>query len=388
MRISSLTRISRQPPLTEQGVLQQQPALRRSYCITLSLSACLLVTFTACGKRRPPLPPFERIPQRTESLIGFQRGNQVNLSWPAPSRNAPNASVQSIRRIDIYRLAESSSAPLPLTEEEFAARSTLIGSLTLDVLENTPTTLTYQDTLELAGEPTRLRYALRYVNAEGQRAAFSNFLLIEPAATIAQPPTIIDLTEKENSITIQWQPPQSNIDLSTPVNLLGYNIYRLSEPEKESPSSPLNSTLVQGAQYVDKNFRFETKYQYFMRAVSLGTGGMQVESLNSNAVQVTPHDKYPPTAPAQITIAAAPGKLSLFFPANPEPDVIGYKVFRSTDPSLPLDQWVLLTQPPVTTTTFQDTNVESGRRYYYYLVAIDAAENVSPSSETTSEIAP
>src|SRR4030095_9953556 len=131
----------------------------------------------------------ERIPQRTELLSGAQRGNQVILSWPALRRNAGDSSVQSIRRIDVYRLAEKPSAPLPLTEEEFGERSTLIGSVTFDEIQKAGDQLTYTDTLELGGQPTRLRYAVRYVNASGQRAAFSNFLLIEPAARIAQPPT-------------------------------------------------------------------------------------------------------------------------------------------------------------------------------------------------------
>ena len=63
----------------------------------------------------------------------------------------PIESVQSIRRIDVYRLAEKPRAPLPLTEEEFAARSTLIGSVTYDQIKNAGDFLTYTDTLELAG---------------------------------------------------------------------------------------------------------------------------------------------------------------------------------------------------------------------------------------------
>ena len=92
--------------------------------------------------------------------------------------------MQSIRRIDVYRLAEKPRAPLALTENEFAARSTLIGSVTYDEIKNAGDSLTYTDNLELAGEPARLRYAVRYVNAAGQRAAFSNFLLLEPAARV------------------------------------------------------------------------------------------------------------------------------------------------------------------------------------------------------------
>jgi len=358
---------------------------RRLQLLVLLLPA--LVFSVNCGKRRPPLPPIERVQQRTELLSGVQRGNQVILSWPAPRRNASDASVQSIRRIDVYRLAEKPRSPLALTEEEFATRSTLVGSVTYDQISSGADVLTYTDTLELAGEPTRLRYAIRYVNASGQRAAFSNFLLIEPAARIAQPPTIIGKEVTENAITITWQPPAANIDGSTPVNLLGYNVYRASDKEIES-GQPINDTLVSATQFQDRNFKSGETYHYFVRSVSLGTEGAQVESLNSNAISVTPFDIFPPSAPASITVAAAPGRLSIFFPANPEPDIAGYNIYRSTDPDLAKTRWSKLNPALLTRTTFQDEKVESGKRYYYYLTAVDTSGNVSAPSEVVSEIVP
>lgn len=357
-----------------------------------TFAVCLLpfvLLWAGCGKRRPPLPPVERVQQRTELLSGVQRGNQVILSWPAPRRNAPDESVQSIRRIDVYRLAEKPRAPLGLTEEEFSTRSTLIGSVTFDEIKSRPEFLTYTDTLELAGEPTRLRYAVRYVNAAGQRAAFSNFLLLEPAARIAQPPTIISTGKEvsEDAITISWQPPAANIDGSTPVNLLGYNIYGIAEPESEV-SQPINDALITGIQYQDRNFKFGESYRYLVRSVSLSTEGGQVESLNSNSISVSPRDTFKPSAPASITVAAAPGRLSVFFPANPEADIAGYNIYRSTDPDLPRDKWDKLNQTLLTRTTFQDEKVESGKRYYYYLTALDQAGNVSEPSEVVSETVP
>ena len=356
--------------------------------------SCIAIVFTcflaACGKRRPPLPPIERVQQRTELLSGIQRGNQVILSWPAPQRNAPDPSVQSIRRIDVYRLAEKPGTPLPLTEEEFGARSTLIGSVTYDRIKNAAGALTYTDTLELAGEPARLRYAIRYVNASEQRAAFSNFLLIEPAAEISQAPTLTSQEMTESEIKITWRAPAANIDGSTPVNLLGYNVYRMDESQTETSQTPINASLVTGTQYVDKNFKFGENYRYIVRSVSLGTEGAQVESLNSNALSVSPRDIFPPSAPRQISITPAPGRLaiSIFFPANPETDVAGYNIYRSIDPDLPKDRWTKLNASLLTKTTFQDENVEAGKRYYYYLTAVDQAGNVSPASEVFSETVP
>jgi fibronectin type 3 domain-containing protein len=356
--------------------------------LMLLLGLCAVSMAPTCGKRRPPIPPVERIPQRTELLSGAQRGNQVILSWPAPRRNASGGSVQSIRRVDVYRVAEKTDAPLPMTEDEFAARATLIGSVTYDEIRKATENLTYTDALELAGEPSRLRYAVRYVNAAGQRAAFSNFLLIEPAARIAEPPGNLHAELSETAITLSWQAPTQNIDGSTPVNLLGYNVYRVTAAQNEVGQTPINQGLIAATQYQDRNFKFGEKYTYVVRAVSLGTLARPVESLNSNSVSAEPVDIYPPSVPSGVSIAAAPGRLALFFAANPESDVAGYLIYRSTDASLPKNRWTLLTPSLSTRTTFSDENVDPGKTYFYYVIAVDIAGNKSQPSEVVSELAP
>ena len=358
--------------------------------LLLVLGVCALSMAPTCGKRRPPLPPVERIPQRTEKLTGAQRGNQVILTWPAPLRNAAEGSVQSIRRVDVYRVAEKPKAPLSMTEDEFAARATLIGSVTYEEIKKAAGDLTYTDTLELAGEPARLRYAVRYVNAADQSAAFSNFFLMEPAAKVAEPPTIIKTGKEysETANTITWEAPKTNTDGSTPVNLLGYNVYRTDASQPETSKTPLNPEPVTATQYQDKKFKFGNKYVYVVRSVSLGTEGKPVESLDSNSLQLAPVDTYPPAAPTQLSVGPAPGRLSVFWLANSEPDLAGYLVYRSTDPNLPKDKWTKLTPTLSTKTTFTDENVETGKTYYYYVVAVDTAGNPSPRSEVASETVP
>jgi len=323
-------------------------------------------------------------------LSGAQRGNQVILSWPAPRRNAGEGSVQSIRRVDVYRLAEKPNAPLPLTEEEFAARANLIGSVTYEEIKKAGDQLTYTDTLELAGEPARLRYAIRYVNAAGQRAAFSNFLLIEPAAKVAEPPVITRTGKElsESALTITWDAPRTNIDGSTPVNLLGYNIYRTVASQPEVSQNPINQAPITVTQFLDRNFKFGDRYTYVVRSVSLGTEGKPVESLNSNSLELSPVDIYPPSAPGQISPAPAPGRIALFWPANTEADVAGYLIYRSTEPNVAKEKWTKLTATLYTKTTFTDENVEAGKTYYYYIVAVDNAGNISPPSEVVSETVP
>lgn len=351
----------------------------------LALLALAALIGFACGKRGAPIPPRERVLQRIE-LDGFQRGNQVILSWKMPARNAPKGNVQNISRADVYRLAEPATSPQQISEEDFANRSTLIAALAISDGDFGLKTLSYKDTLQFAGQAARLRYAIRFVNASGQKAAFSNTLLIEPTSKIAASPTSLEATASQEAIRLSWSAPTANIDGTTPVSLLGYNIYR-STSEKE-PAKLLNKTPVRDANFDDAFFEFEKDYYYFVRAVSVGLEVEPVESSESNIVKFRGVDTFAPSAPSAITIAAAPGTISLFFAINPEKDIAGYKIYRSEDKDVPLANWTLLTTGLLTTNTYQDTRVETGKTYYYYLTATDKAGNVSPPSEIVSETAP
>jgi predicted phage tail protein len=351
----------------------------------LAVLALALLISLSCGKRSAPLPPRERVIQRVE-LNGFQRGNQVVLSWKMPARNAGTNSVLNIDRIDVYRLAEPQNSSLTLSEEDFSSRSALVATIPVKDTDFSLKAMTYSDTLQFAGQPARLRYGIRFVNASGQKAAFSNFLLVEPAARIAAAPTSLTAEVSQDAIILKWQEPASNVDLSTPTNLIGYNLYR--SPNDKQPAKLLNETPVKTAEYRDEFFEFGKQYFYFVRAVSSGTGGEPVESRESNIVNLTPKDIFAPSAPAAITLAATPTSISLFFAANPEKDIAGYRIYRSNDPDLDKAKWGLLTPELLPTNTYQDVKVEAGKKYYYYLTAVDKTGNVSEASEVVSEIVP
>jgi hypothetical protein len=303
-----------------------------------------------------------------------------------PTKNAPQGSLLNINRADIYRLAEPLSSPANISEEEFAARSTLVATLNIRDSDFDAKALSYSDTLQFAGQPARLRYAIRFVNASGQKAAFSNFLLLEPAARIAAAPSSLSATLSQDAVALEWNAPAANVDGSTPVSLLGYNIYRSGS--EDVPGKLLNKAPVSGTNFKDEFFEFDKPLFYFVRAVSVGTGGEPIESGESNIVRIAPKDTFPPSPPSAITLAATPTTISIFFATNPEKDVAGYRIYRSTDENLDKQKWEPLTPEPLTTNTFQDTRVESGKKYYYFLTAIDKAGNISDPSEVVSETVP
>lgn len=303
-----------------------------------------------------------------------------------PVRNASDTDVLNINRADVYRLIEKDNSPLTLSEEEFANNSTLISSIPIKDTDFAKKTLTFVDELKFSGQPIRLRYAIRFVNAQGQKAAFSNFLIIEPTAKTAEAPSDLKAKTTEQAIVLNWNAPNKNVDGSTPANILGYNIYRFTD--KAENAKALNQSPITQTEFSDKTFEFNKEYSYFVRTVSLGKNTEPVESSESNTIKILPKDTFAPAAPTAITIAAAPNVLSIFFAVNLEKDIAGYRVYRTTDANLPKADWSLLTAELLETNTFQDKTVESGKTYFYYLVAIDKAGNISQPSEIVSEIAP
>ena len=356
----------------------------------LALAALMFILFgmlltTNCGKRKAPLPPVETVQQRI-NISGKQFGNKISIFWVMPIRNASTSNILNIDRVDLYRIIEPENTPLTLSEEDFANKSILIASIPITDADFNKKTLTYVDELKFSGQSIRLRYALRFVNSSGQKAAFSNFLIIEPSVKSAEAPKSLKSEITERAINLTWTAPQQNIDGSTPANILGYNIYRVTN--KPENTQKLNQTPVSETQFSDKTFEFEREYAYFVRAVSLGKDGEPVESLESNTISILPRDTFPPAAPTAFTIAAAPNVLSIFFAVNLENDISGYRIYRSTDVKQPKSDWLLLTNEILQTNTFQDKSIESGKLYYYYLTAVDKAGNESRPSEIISESAP
>lgn len=358
--------------------------LKNKTVLALIISSLFSIN-TGCGNRKAPLPPVERVLQRAE-ISGFQRGSKVFLSWQMPARNAAGSSLLNIDRIDVYRLNEPVDASLTLSEFEFSSTSTLIATIPVKENDFGLKKFDFTDSLEFAGQLARLRYAIRFVNSAGQKAAFSNFLLIEPTAKVAEAPKSLTAEITETSVNLSWLAPESNADGSKPVNLLGYNIYR-SASESES-AQIINQIPVVKTEFKDKSIELNGRYFYFARSVSIGGDGNPIESLESNIVKVFAKDVFPPAAPTAITIAAAPNNLSIFFAGNTEPDIAGYKLFRSLDKNVPLSAWQNLTVELLKTNTFQDIKIESGKTYYYYLIAVDKSGNESQPSEIVSETAP
>jgi pectin methylesterase-like acyl-CoA thioesterase len=97
-----------------------------------------------------------------------------------------------------------------------------------------------------------------------------------------------------------------------------------------------------------------------------------------------PADTTAPTGP--IDLAATPGdsKVDLSWKANPETDLAGYNVYRSTGSTVALTAANRLNGSPLTASAFTDRTAANGTAYTYVVTAVDRAGNESEASAPTT----
>jgi hypothetical protein len=344
----------------------------------------LIISLPGCGKIGDPLPPIRRDPLIIDELTVAQEGTQLVLQFPiVRSPRSPR-----LQRIDVYRLIESASDPLGMTQEQFSTNATIIDSILGDEVPLERSIITKNDVLDIknGARDLRYRYALRMITASGAAADFSNYALITPLFALAAPPLGLKAELREREIDISWNTPKANENGTSPANVIAYNIYRSVE---NSPLIKLNGDPLQESRYVDTRFEFGKKYEYVIRALSTLTNDASpnnaVESNASKPLAITPADTFPPSAPTPITIASIGGLVSLYWPLNPEADVVGYNIYRSVVENGPADKWIKLNPQLHKTASFRDDKAEVGKQYYYQVTAVDVYGNESERSETKSE---
>jgi hypothetical protein len=403
--------LGRRPARLSQG-------LRARVTLEVIVLACLCAS---CGRMGLPSPPVH-IMERTGQLQGMQRGSIVYLWWPPPAMAVKPYSKYYVDHVDIYKLIEHRDQDPTVDPIEYLDKAELVKFYSRSEIERQTREsgrMAFYDTLDFTGNPgrlgnTRLRYAIRYVNKYGEDALFSNSVEVNPNPNVAMPPMrLVVSNQVQDKITLSWDAPLGNVNGKMPANVVGYNIYKrvigsekdpdnpngvaAGKPEQKAKKEPISSRPpefellnkegpLSGPTFTDTRFRYLTQYEYMVRALSAGESGL-IESENSIPYPFTPKDTFKPSPPDSVTIASANAVISLFWPANPETDVVGYNIYRSDSPDAAAQNWVKLNPKLNPAVTFRDETPRIGIRYYYRVTAVDRFDNESDPSAVVSEVA-
>jgi len=411
----------------------------------LVVASCIVAA--GCGKKGPPLPPFNRTPIAPAGLTADRRGDRVDLQFTVPNANTDNSKPADIERVDVYAF----TGPASISDADLVKFGTRIASIQvkrprdpddaeaaeageaaegeppegpgldqgaharveeqLTEAERTPKPIG-TEAHDIAGRPllpptlaipTRT-YAAIGISTRGRRGNLSDRVTVPLLPPPAAPPEPT-IEYSESAATVRWgasaakpaaaseQPP---VLPSTPIASIprvAYNVYLITPaPATQSggpaPSEPgATETKLTPQPIKDQQFVDSKAGLGAERCYAVRAvemvGTLSLEGARSPVACRLLADVFAPAAPKGLKAVAAEGAISLIWDANSEKDLAGYVVLRGVAPGETLTP---LTTTPLTDTTYRDT-VEAGIRYVYAIVAVDKAGNQSAPSIKVEETA-
>jgi hypothetical protein len=344
-----------------------------------------------CGAPGEPVPPSPPVPVAIKDLAAHQAGDGVQLTFTLPSNSISGQKLAAPPAVEILRGAAKPDGSADT--KSFRVVYTIPGAL----VDNYRADGRVVFTDPIAPEETKLHpggaiaYAIRTRASQKRASADSNGVSLR----VFPVPALIASVEArvtESAIELTWPVPAATAAGEPVTAITGYKVYRAET--HPAGSAPPGQDLPQGKpeahpallassetnSFRDTSMVFDHTYIYVVRSV-IQAEGNELESSDSQAVTVTPHDIFPPAAPQGLVAAVLPGATSgtvlveLSWSINLETDLAGYRVYRSEQEGT---RGQLVTPDLLPTPAVRDTSVEPGHRYWYTVTAVDRARNESP----------
>lgn len=330
---------------------------------------CLLWTMwmavSGCAKKGPPVAWETIVPRRIVDLQATPREGRLLLEWRTPKENTDKSPLTNLASFRISRSEGTlvgeeckgcGEKPKIIYEMKVAPENFAPGKRISIFIEDQ--------------QPRRVYvYEVVSINRRGHPSAPSNPVTVywdhPPRA-----PTVVRAERGDKKVDLSWEP----IEGAT-----GYNVYRRMEGEEEFPLNPLNREVLKEDHYTDLGVHNDIKYSYSVRAVRRVVK-TDVEGKGSPALPVTPIKLTPPSAPVELVAIPLKEGIELNWRKNPEPDILGYNVYRR---KLGEKEFKRLNETPLPREMYLDTKVELGQDYEYAVTAVDNSprRNESPRSE-------
>jgi hypothetical protein len=331
---------------------------------TIFLLSAILLMGSACAKKGPPVPWESIVPKRIVDLQAIPREGRLLLEWKTPKENTDKTPLTDLVSFQILRsegvlvgdeCRGCGEKPKVVYEMKLSKESFVPGKRMA---------LFFEDQ-----EPRRVYvYEVVSINQRGDPSSPSNPVTVywdHPPAS----PTMVRAERGDKKVDLSWEPVEG---------ATGYNVYRRLEGEEEFPFNPLNREPIKVAQYTDLKVQNDIKYIYSVRAVRRVVK-TDVEGKGSPGLAVTPTKLTPPSAPRGLVAIPLKEGIELNWRKNPEPDILGYNIYRRKPGE---KEFQKLNESPVPEVTYLDTNVVLQQEYEYAVTAVDNSPRRNESARS------
>ncbi len=253
----------------------------------------------------------------------------------------------------------------------------------------------FTDTLsEDSATSETLQFAVYTVEARdgrGRSAGISNPVSVPLAPLL--PPKGLHSELDVHGVYLIWE---NEIEGPHPLLQFDYRVYRSEKGSSKRVMVPYLRGLVhtkEGERWsgVDTGIEWEKSYRYWVTPITrvysqTGQVISEIEGEDSAPIEVVTHDVFPPAVPERLLVVVnrIPGKkfVDLIWAPNTEKDLAGYNIYRREANG----KSERINPAPITTLSFQDTNVIAGHTYFYSISAVDIRGNESAKSQEIDEV--
>jgi hypothetical protein len=362
-----------------------------------------LTVLAGCGVPGEPTERKPPIPTAVTDLAATQQGDNVILTFTFPKDSIEGRELKQPPAIEIFRdFQPVPASSTPTSAPAVPANPTLLLTIPSAMVEqfDTRRQIRYEDTLQpedFTQHPdTQAVYIVRTRTSPKKVSANSNAAALRVAPA---PDPIADLKAEitHQGVMLTWTPPQKTAVGPAPPIVL-YRIFRREISQatapapaagalparSPNPSVPIDETAA--PPFRDTQIQFGKTYRYTVRSVAQYPD-LQIESLDSPAIEVTPLDTFPPAAPQGLVVVlvpaqgTAPAYLDLSWSISAENDIAGYNIYRTEQEGVAGQKQ---NSGLLRTPAFRDMNIVPGHRYFYTVTAVDRVGNESPASAVAS----
>jgi hypothetical protein len=324
-------------------------------------------------------------------LAAHQAGDAVELTFTPPGKSTLSERLKEVPTLEILRGGLKPDGTV--NPKSFRVVDTIPGSLVSNYQQKNK--VVFEDPVEPADvrkdAGMTVVYRVRARVSDKKTSPSSNDVTVS-LFPVPERISSIEAEVAENGVHLRWAAPTRTSGGEVLTKIDEYRVYRgelnpgtaeTALKDRTSWKAPLAQIgKTQQAEYTDESIEFGKTYAYVVRSVILA-GGTLLESSDSEIKVVTPKDTFPPAAPQGLVAAVLPGEgpgkavVDLSWSINVEPDLTGYRVYRSEAEGA---QGQLLTPELLPTPAYRDMSAIVGKRYWYTVTAVDRAGNESAAS--------
>jgi hypothetical protein len=357
------------------------PSVRALTIIVLAGAVCCLVI--SCGVQGPPLPPRIERPAQITDLTITQQGRGFVLRFTLPSVATDGERLTKPLEVQVLRTAAPASAPAAAPR----ASSVPIVTFGSDAISHLSeggkiaylSTLSQQEYSHTLGES--YAFAVRGLTRghrgrplEGEWSRIAVEILLDVSGGVQE----LRARGTQKAVELNWAPAANSL---TGKPLAAFSGYRVFRSESGKPGSFQALAEVASPSASDASFLFDHSYYYKVQVV-FKKGATEAVSDDSETVEITPHDVFPPAVPRDVAAIYTAGAVEIVWTPSAAPDLAGYNIFRRESGGTESRVNKELARTPV----FRDQTAQAGHTYFYRVTAVDLTGNESaPSADAEVE---